>query len=261
MKCIGAIIGDTIGSIYEFDNVKTKDFELFTPGSCFTDDTILTIAIMKSLLDDEPFEQNLKYFGRRYPRGGFGGMFKQWLLSDDMSAYNSYGNGSAMRVSPVAYVSDDIDTVLDLAKQTAEVTHNHPEGIKGAQATALAILLARLGYSKPEIKLEIETRFGYDLDRTIDAIRPNFKFDETCQGTVPEAIIAFLESTTFEDCVRNAISLSGDSDTIAAIACSVAEAYYKEIPQFMIDETLKRLPDEFKEILERFNVKFVTKES
>jgi len=237
---LGAIIGDIAGSLYEFESPKTKDIELFAEGSRLTDDSIMTIAVgcacADSKLDDErDFKFSVIWYmrriGRQYPRAGYGGMFYRWLISDVMPAYNSFGNGSAMRVSPVAWVADSLEQAETLAKWSAEVTHNHPEGIKGAQAIAAAIYLARIGKSKAEIKDYIEKNY-YNLDFTLDEIRPYYEFDVTCQGSVPQAIQCFLESADFEDAIRNAISLGGDGDTIAAMAGAIAEAYYG-VPETM----------------------------
>lgn len=231
---LGAIIGDIAGSLYEFESPKTKDIELFEEGSRLTDDSIMTIAVgcacADSKLDDErDFKFSVIWYmrriGRQYPRAGYGGMFYRWLISDVMPAYNSFGNGSAMRVSPVAWVANSLEQAETLAKWSAEVTHNHPEGIKGAQAVAAAIYLARTGKSKAEIKDYIEKHY-YRLDFTLDEIRPTYQFDVTCQGSVPQAIQCFLEATDFEDAIRNAISLGGDGDTIAAMAGAIAEAWY-----------------------------------
>jgi ADP-ribosylglycohydrolase len=225
----GAIIGDIVGSIYERHNIKTKDFP-FLSGKCFfTDDTVMTVAVAEALLEggqEHDFVNAMKKYGRLFRNVGYGGRFFQWLRSDDPSPYNSWGNGSAMRVSPVGWWFDELADVEAGAKLSAAVTHNHPEGIKGGQATAAAIFLARTGAAKSEIKSYIEKRYGYDLDRTLDDIRPRYRFDVSCQGTVPEAIIAFLESTGFEDAIRNAISIGGDSDTLAAITGGIAEAAY-----------------------------------
>lgn len=238
---LGAIIGDVVGSVYEWNNIKTKDFELFKPNCFFTDDTVMTVAVANALLltrekqsntnDKISFKEELikqmQDFGRKFPNAGYGGMFSGWLVSDNPKPYNSFGNGSAMRVSPCGYIAVTLDEALLLAKASAEVTHNHPEGIKGAEATASAIFLARCGKSKEEIKEYIEENF-YTLDKTLDEIRPNYSFNETCQETVPQAIQAFLESVDFEDAIRNAISLGGDSDTLAAITGSIAWAYYRQ---------------------------------
>jgi ADP-ribosylglycohydrolase len=250
---IGAIIGDVIGSVFEFDNVKQKEFELFNEDSIYTDDTVLTIAVADSILSGDNLIETVKKYGRNYPEAGYGGMFKQWLFSDDIEPYNSFGNGSAMRVSSIGFLYNTIDEVLFESKRSAEITHNHPEGIKGAQATALAILLARRDYSKEQIKHEIVKYFGYDLDRTLDEIRPTYRFNVTCQRTVPEAIIAFLESNSFEDAIRNGVSLGGDTDTLCAILGGIAEAYYKDIPKYILTETLSRLPEEFIDVLNRFD--------
>lgn len=232
---LGAIAGDIIGSSYEFNNIKSLDFELFTNDTFFTDDSVLTAATMYALLHSADYAKVYRSFGIRYPRRGYGGNFRKWLSANNPEPYNSWGNGSAMRVSPVGWYCDNIDDVLAEAKKSAEVTHNHPEGIKGAQAAASAVYLARTGKSKDEIKRFIVDSFGYDLNRTIDEIRPTFQFDESCQGTVPEAIIAFLESTDYENAVRLAVSIGGDSDTLAAIAGGIAEAFYQEIPEDIAD--------------------------
>jgi ADP-ribosylglycohydrolase len=227
---IGAIAGDIIGSVHEFGRTKTKDFPLFTPDSTFTDDSVLTIAIAQAILTDGDYKKAVLTFGRRYPDAGYGGFFQGWLRSPDPRPYNSFGNGSAMRVSPVGFAFDTEEAVLREAARTAEFTHNHPEGVKGAQATALAIFLARTEWDKDLIREEISTRFGYDLDRTCDGIRPGYGFDETCQRTVPEAIVAFLDSNSYEDAVRNAVSLGGDADTLACITGGIAEAFYGPVP-------------------------------
>jgi ADP-ribosylglycohydrolase len=253
---IGAIAGDIVGSVYEWDPIKTTEFPLFKSNSCFTDDTVLTLAIAYAVLNHGGYQEPLKTFGRKYPYAGYGGRFSQWLVSDDSSPYNSWGNGSAMRVSSIGFAFNSIDDVLTEAKKTAEVTHNHPEGIKGAQATALAVYLARTGVTKDEIRAEITERFGYDLSRTVDEIRPAYTFDVSCQGTVPEAIIAFLDSVSYEDAIRKAISLGGDSDTLACITGGIAQAYYKEIPKDILTEVYSKLPEEFINIIEKFNTTF-----
>lgn len=234
---LGAIIGDIVGSVYEFESDKTKDFELFTKESRLTDDSMMTIAVgcacAKAVLsDEEDFKSWVIYYmrkiGREFPSAGYGYHFFRWVKSDFMGAYNSFGNGSAMRVSSVAWVAKSLEEAEKLAKWSAEVTHNHPEGVKGAQAVAAAIYLARIGKSKLEIKEYIEQNY-YVLDFTLDRIRPTYEFNVTCQGNVPQAIQCFLESTDFEDAIRNAVSLGGDGDTQAAMAGAIAEAYY-EIP-------------------------------
>ena len=234
---IGAIAGDIIGSVYEFNNIKTEDFPLFSLGSTFTDDTVMTIAVADCILTGKEYAAAFKEWGRVFPHAGYGGMFKRWLRSDDSAPYNSYGNGSAMRVSPVGFAFNSLDKVLGEAKKSAEVTHNHPEGIKGAQVVAAAIFLARMGETKKGIKKYIESIFNYDLGTTMAKIRPKYSFDETCQGSVPQAIIAFLESNNYEDAIRKAISLGGDSDTQACITGGIAQAYYKTIGDQIVKQS------------------------
>lgn len=223
---LGAVVGDIIGSVYENDNVKSKDFPFITDSTHFTDDTVMTLAIAKWLMTDSDRSTDglvkiMQEFGRKYPDAGYGRAFHAWIFSEMPEPYNSWANGSAMRVSPIGLCTSTIEEALHLAKISAEVTHNHPEGIKGAQAVAACVFLYRNGYTKNEIKDFVEREFGYNLSRTLDNIRPVYKFDVSCQGSVPESIIAFLESDTLEDCVRNAISIGGDSDTIASIACAI----------------------------------------
>lgn len=254
---IGAIAGDVIGSYYEFSTMKSTDFPLFNGNSShFTDDTIMTVANADWLLTGDSLPGIMQDYGNRYP-SSYGSMFYAWLRADDPQPYNSWGNGSAMRVSPIGWAFETLEATLEAAKQSAEVTHNHPEGIKGAQATAACVYLARTGKSKQEIKEYIETTFGYDLNRTCDEIRATYRFDVSCQRTVPESIIAFLESTDFENAIRLTVSLNGDSDTMGAITGGIAEAYYKEVPEYIKKEVLKRLPDEFIEIMQRFYNKYV----
>lgn len=243
---LGAIIGDFIGSVYEFDNIETTDFPLFIEESCYTDDSIMTIAVADWLLRGGSLVTVLQKYGRKYPdpEGGYGGRFASWLQEAHPLPYNSLGNGSAMRVSAVGWYFDTLEKTLEVAKESASVSHNHPEGIKGAQAVAVAIFLARTGKSKVEIKQYIKDTFSYDLDRTCDDIRPTYQFDESCQGTVPEAIIAFLDSTDFESAIRLAVSLGGDSDTIACITGAIAEAYYNFIPTSLIKHVIKKLPSD-----------------
>jgi len=256
---LGAIIGDIIGSVYEFNNVRHKHFELFTPKTTFTDDSVLTVATMEVLLQEKTTEkdytQTYQNFGRKYTNRGYGGRFRQWILTDNPQPYNSWGNGSAMRASPIGWAFDTIEDTLKEAEKSASVSHNHPEGIKGAQATALAVYLARNGVSKRDIKQRIAERFGYDLDRKIDQIRPNYEFDESCQGTVPEAIIAFLESTDYEDAIRLAISLGGDSDTLACITGGIAEAFYGGVIPRIAKSVLALLPDDFVAVIGDFSDK------
>jgi ADP-ribosylglycohydrolase len=255
LKLTGAIAGDIIGSVYEFHNIKTTDFPLFIDRSHYTDDTVMTLAIANKILKESKYEEELQYFGRRYPKSGFGTYFKGWIFSDNPKPYNSYGNGSAMRVSPIAYAFNNIHEVLSEAKRSAEITHNHPEGIKGAQAVAAAVFMAREGSSKDEIKGYVSQNFNYDLKRSIEDIRANYHFDETCQGSVPESIIAFLESQNFENAIRIAVSIGGDSDTIASIAGAIAEAYYKDIPEEVKKNVIKLLPDDLLSALIKFTVK------
>jgi ADP-ribosylglycohydrolase len=228
---IGSIAGDIIGSVYEQDPIKTKDFPLFHPRCRFTDDTVLTVAVADAILTGGSYKQSVREIGRRYPNAGYGGSFFAWLHSDHPQPYNSWGNGAAMRVSPVGFAFNTEDEVLGEAAKTAGISHNHPEGVKGAQATALSVYLGRLGHTKDEIREQISQRFGYDLHRTVNGIRPAYTFDISCQGTVPEAIIAFLDSNSYEDAVRNAISLGGDSDTLACITGGIAEAFYRDVSE------------------------------
>jgi len=232
---IGAFAGDIIGSPYEFNNVKSMEFKLFPKGTYFTDDSVLTVATMDALLNQTDYTKAYQHYGEMYPHRGYGGHFRSWIHSKNPKPYNSWGNGSAMRASPIGWYCGSIDDVLAEAERSAEVTHNHPEGIKGAQAAASAVYLARTGKTKKEIKQFIVDTFGYNLDRTIDEIRPNYTFDVSCQGSVPEAIIAFLESADFENAVRLAVSIGGDSDTIACITGGIAEAFYKTIPDYITE--------------------------
>ena len=248
---LGAIAGDIIGSVYEGNPIKSKVFPLFGKVAGYTDDTVLTIAVAQAILKGKSYVRSLKSFGQRFT-AGYGANFYNWLFSPSEEPYNSWGNGSAMRVSPVGFAFNTLDEVMNEAKKSAECTHNHPEGIKGAQATALSIYLARTGESKEGIKKEISQRFHYDLNRTLDEIRPVYYFKIACQDSVPESIIAFLESEDVEDAIRNAISLGGDADTMACIAGGIAEAYYKEIPDHIIEEARQRLPDEFLKIIDSF---------
>ena len=248
---LGAIIGDIVGSVYEFNNIKTTDFPLFGDESGFTDDTVMTIAVGEALMESgrsESYVRAMKKYGALYPYAGYGGMFLSWLDSSDTKPYNSFGNGSAMRVSPVAWWYATLEMVEQGAEDSAAVTHNHPEGIKGAQATAAAIFLARSGESKDAIRSYIEGKYGYNLRRTLDEIRPLYRFNETCQETVPEAIIAYLESDDFEDAIRNAISLGGDSDTLAAITGSIAGGEYR-ISKATARTALEHLDDTLAEVL------------
>lgn len=222
---LGAIAGDIIGSRFEVIPTKSRDFDLFTELNTFTDDTVLTIAVADAILYNKSYEENLKYYGRRYPDAGYGGNFIRWLSGAIEGPYYSFGNGSAMRVSPVGFAFETVERVLHEAERTAEVSHNHPEGIKGARAVALSVYMAKHGYNKDQIGREIEKRFEYDLNRSLNAIRPDYSFEVSCQKSVPESIIAFMESEDCESAIRNAISLGGDSDTMACIAGAIAQAY------------------------------------
>ena len=254
---LGAIAGDIIGSGISPDDLQTPNFPLFSARSTFSDDTVLTFATAQVLLEGGSYAAAYRTFARRYPGRGYGSHFYRWAVSEDPRPYHSFGNGSAMRVSPVGFAFDDLETTLTEARRSAEVTHNHPEGIKGAQATALCILLARQGADKKTIKGEVTKRFGYDLTRPVRLIRQVNRFDQTCQGSVPEAISVFLESGNYEDCIRLAISIGGDSDTIACIAGGMAQAFYGDLPGNIRQEVLARLPDEFKDILARFESRFM----
>ena len=256
---LGAIAGDVIGSVYEFRPCRSTDFDLFLDYSEYTDDTVMTVANADWLLTGDSLLGIMQEYGNRYPTAGYGGMFYNWLKSRDPKPYNSFGNGSAMRVSPVGWAFDTLEETLEAAKQSAEVTHNHPEGIKGAQATAACIWMARKGKSKQEIKEYVERVFGYNLNRTCDEIRMTYQFDESCQGTVPESIIAFLESTDYENAIRLTVSLGGDADTMGAITGGIAEAFYGGVPEHIRKEVLKRLPNEFIEVMQRFYQTFVEK--
>ena len=261
----GAILGDIIGSPYEFDRGgKTKNFPLFSARSEFTDDTVMTLAVAEAFLDMQPGEGEkvardrlvdaLQKWGRRYPNAGYGARFILWLHSTRPEPYNSWGNGSAMRVSSVGWLYNDLETVRRMARLSAEVTHNHPEGIKGAEATAAAICLARTGSTKGEIKTYIEENFRYDLSRSCSEIRPGYRHVESCQETVPEAITAFLEGESFEDVIRNAVSLGGDCDTLTCIAGAVAEAFYG-VPEKLKAECRKRMPEDLLAVLFRFEAR------
>ena len=258
----GAILGDIIGSPFEFDRGdKTKDFKLFSRRSHFTDDSVMTLAVCEALLKvgqdatvkeiEDTVISSMQSWGRRYPHEGYGGYFRRWLTARHPEPYNSFGNGSAMRVSAAGWLYDSLEKTRVVAKATANVTHNHPEGIKGAEATASAIFMARNGSSKEEIKKYIENEFHYDLNRTLDEIRPSFHMDETCQKTVPEAIIAFLEARNFEDAIRNAVSLGGDTDTLGAITGSIAEAYFG-ISETLISECRNRINKDMRDVVDAF---------
>ncbi len=253
---LSAIAGDVIGCAYERNPIKTTSFPLFSEMSRFTDDSVMTIAVAQAILEQTDYGTSMKTFGRKYPDAGYGGSFYEWIFQIGVFPYRSFGNGSAMRVSPIGFAYDKIDNVLIEARRSAEVSHDHPEGIKGAQATALGVLLARQGASKEEIRNEVSRRFDYDLQRSVEEIRPSYQFDVSCQGSVPEAIIAFLDSANYEDAVRNAVSLGGDSDTLACIAGGIAHAYYKVIPANIVTATRKALPEMLLSVVDRFSEKY-----
>lgn len=253
---LGAIAGDIIGAPYEWNRIKTKDFPLFSPSSCFTDDTVLTVALADCILNGREYGETMREYYQRYPHCSYGAGFHLWANSPNPVPYNSWGNGAAMRISPVGFALDDLSMVLKEAANFTSVTHNHPEGIRGAQAVASAIYLARRGDSKDSIQEFIVDRFGYDISRTLDEIRPDYQFDESCQGTVPQAIICFLESTDFEDAIRNAVSLGGDSDTLACIAGGIAQAFYGEVPGDIIAAVEERLDQSLWRICREFSERF-----
>ena len=264
VKMLGALVGDIIGSVYEFCNTKSTDFELFCGGSNFTDDSVMTLAVAKWLLEDEAHTIHyliccMQELGDHHPYAGYGGRFAGWLCEDNPQPYNSWGNGAGMRVSPVGLYAKTLDEALALAAITASVSHNHPEGVKGAQAIATSVFLCKQGKSKQEIKEYVENTFGYDLHRTIAEIRPRYGFDVSCQGSAPEAIIAFLEGNSFEEVIRLAISLGGDSDTIGAMAGAIAACMYpvpNEISERcnnILTEDLREIKDRFCQLLEKRN--------
>lgn len=249
---IGVIAGDVIGSVHEHTGIKSIEFPLFDSRSSFTDDTVLTVATAYAILTGASYETVYLDFGRRYPNAGYGSSFREWLLAASPRPYNSWGNGSAMRVAPIGLAFASVEAVLSEAERSAAVTHDHIEGIKGAQATALSVFLARSGSSKEQIRHELQTRFGYDLERRIDLIRPVYQWNVSCQGSVPEAMVAFLESSDVEHAIRLAISLGGDADTLAAIAGGVAHAFYRHIPADIVGPVRARLPAEFLDVIDQF---------
>jgi ADP-ribosylglycohydrolase len=254
---LGAIAGDVIGSVYEARPIKTTDFPLFDEACRFTDDTVLTVAVADCLLHGRTYVDAFHEYWRTYPHAGFGGSFTHWALSKNLKPYNSWGNGSAMRVSPVAYACDRMSEVLAEAERSASITHSHEEGIRGAQATAAAVFLARQGEDKVKIREYVESHFGYDLHRTLDQLRPDYQFDVSCQGSVPESIISFLESDDFESSLRNAISLGGDADTMACIAGAIAEPFYGGVPQSIARRVVKRLDDSLRKVLDEFTSRYI----
>ncbi|MEQ8201206.1 MAG: ADP-ribosylglycohydrolase family protein [Syntrophomonadaceae bacterium] len=253
----GAIAGDVIGSYFQGFPTKRTDFTMFQPGTRFTCGTVLTVAVADCVLNGLEYARTFREYALKYPQADYGGMFRRWADSGSLNPYNSCGNGSAMRVSPVAFAIDNYDCMIKEAKRSAAVTHNHPEGIKGAQAIASAIYWARRGQGKPFIREQVQVRFGYDLSPTLDQIRPDYDFDQTCSGSVPQAIIAFLESDDYEDCIRKAISLGGDSGTIACMAGGIAEAYYRFIPGHIVEKVGRILDPDLAKVINQFQSRFV----
>jgi len=249
---LGALVGDIVGSVYEWENHRSKVFPLFADRSFFTDDSVLTVALADVLLNGGDFAAVMRRYGLLYPAAGYGGMFRRWLGDPAMGPYNSFGNGAAMRISPAGWAFGTLEETLSQARAFTAVTHDHPEGLKGAEATAGAIWMGRRGASKADIKAWIVKHAGYDLSRTCDEIRPTYEFNETCQRTVPEALAAFFESTDFEDAIRLAISLGGDSDTLACITGGVAEAFYGGVPPAIEREAMARLDDRLRDVVTRF---------
>ena len=259
---VGTLIGDTVGSVYEFNNVRTKDFKLFSKDSFLTDDSIMTLAVAeilqtKCIYDKDKIIDTFKKWGRAYPDRGYGGMFYKWLFTDMRESYRSYGNGAAMRISPVGWYAYCEDQVKDFVERITEVTHSHPEGIKGAEVVAMCVFYAKIGKSKEFIK-DYVSKY-YDIDFDYEDLRKNYYFNETCQETVPQAIYCFLISESFEDCLRTTISIGGDCDTTAAISCAIAEAYYKHIDEDLINEVMKRVPQvvngcNAQEVINKFNI-------
>lgn len=253
---LGAIVGDIIGSVHEFEAIKHIHFPLFSDLNFFTDDTVLTVAVADCLLTGSAYVDKLHEYTNAYPGRGYGEGFMRWVRRGSREPYNSWGNGSAMRVSPVAYAFHSMEDVLHEAKASAEVTHNHPEGIRGAQAAAAATFLAIHDASKQDIRREIEQRFGYDLSRSVDEIRPTYKFNESCQETVPEALAAFLDSDNYEHAVRLAISLGGDADTLACITGGIAAPFYGGVPKEIAATALKLLEPQLGDVVIRFAERF-----
>lgn len=256
VKMLGALVGDIIGSTYEFYGTKRTDFELFEEGCRFTDDSVMTLAVAKWLVEDKKHTTKMlikcmQELGQKHPGAGYGGLFYSWLYQDDPQPYNSWGNGAGMRVSPVGLYAKTLDEALELAAVTASVSHNHPEGVKGAQAIATSVFLCKQGKTKQEIRDYVEKTFGYNLHRTIAGIRPRYGFDVSCQGSVPEAIIAFLEGNSFEEVIRLAISLGGDSDTIGCMAGAIAACMYP-IPHYIAERCNNLLTDDLREIKDQF---------
>lgn len=255
---IGALAGDIIGSIYEWDNIKTTEFPLFQETCSFTDDSVLTVALADAILNNIPCENTFREYYRRYPHSGYGGHFHKWAKNPEAGPYSSYGNGAAMRISPVGWAYDTLSEVQGKAEEFTAVTHDHPEGVKGGQATASAIFMARSGASKDDIRRHLVEFFEYDLAMSCDEIRPGYSFDVTCQGTVPQALTAFLESDGFEHAIRLAVSLGGDTDTLACITGSIAEAYYG-IPDSIVETTMRFLDDDLRAVTLQFHERYMRK--
>lgn len=251
---IGAIIGDFVGSIYEWNNIKTTDFPFFSPTCRFTDDSVMSVAVAEALMNGTNMAASLRKYGRMYPEAGYGGRFRQWLHSNDMPTYDSFGNGSAMRASAAGWIATSLEEALELAKQSAMPTHSHPEGIRGAQVAAGCVWLLRQGKTKDDIRAWVTSQ-GYSLDFTIDEIRPVYQFDVTCQGSVPQAIVAFLEAEDFESAVRLSISIGGDSDTLASIAGALAEAHWG-VPDWIVRHVVSRMPQPLYVPLAAFEAKY-----
>lgn len=256
---LGAIAGDVIGSVHEGAGTKTKDFPLFVADSTFTDDTVLSVAVADKLLRGGDYVDAYHDFFAAYPHAGYGMSFIRWAGYRHREPYHSWGNGSAMRVAPVGWAFDTLEETLVEAEASAAVTHNHPQGIRGAKATAACVFLARSGATKAEIKDYVERTFGYDLSRRLDDIRPTYLFDVSCHGSVPESIIAFLEADGYEDAIRNAISLGGDADTMACIAGGIAEAFYGGVPDDIASPTLALLDDRLRGVVAVFRTRFVNR--
>ena len=253
---LGAIAGDVIGSVHEKANTKTTHFDLFHPKARFTDDTVLTVAVADVILNGGDYTSAFHDYFHRYPAAGYGGTFVKWASERQRSPYGSWANGSAMRVAPVGWAFDALPDVLREAQRSAAVTHNHPDGVKGAQAVAAAVFLARTGHSKEHIRADIQSVFGYDLSGTVAAIRPTYKFDVSCAGSVPQSLVAFFDSANYEDAVRLAISFGGDADTMACIAGAVAEAFYGGVPAAIAQPTLARLDDPLRQVVTDFRARF-----
>lgn len=256
---LGAIAGDVIGSVHEGAGTKTKDFPLFVEDSRFTDDTVLTVAVAERLLRGGGYVDLYHDYFHAYPRAGYGGSFIRWAGNRHRDPYNSWGNGSAMRVSPVGFACDSLDEVMAQARESAEVTHDHPEGVRGAQATAVAVFLARSGRTKADVKAHVEREFGYDLSERLDDVRERYGFDVSCQGSVPQSIIAFLEADGYEDAVRNAVSLGGDADTMACIAGGIAEAFFGGVPDEIASRALAALDERLRGVVSEFRERFVVR--